>query len=159
MYFCITGVYGLCDGPKLSRGPYLTITMFCSISSLIYVSCKAAFVFGEPVIGGGSFRTEEVALFVCSSVLAIGHIVVAYRTSCRERRKLLVFKIDIESVSFSTFLFNYINFSRYRNIMGRTLLVFKNEKGSFELLNIQILYYICRYALLLPLIKIRLGRE
>ncbi|KAG2328872.1 hypothetical protein Bca4012_021504 [Brassica carinata] len=92
-------VYGLCDGPKLSRGPYLTITMFCSISSLIYVSCKAAFVFGEPVIGGGSFRTEEVALFVCSSVLAIGHIVVAYRTSCRERRKLLVFKIDIESVS------------------------------------------------------------
>ncbi|KAG2258084.1 hypothetical protein Bca52824_077378 [Brassica carinata] len=78
-------VYGLCDGPKLSRGPYLTITMFCSISSLIYVSCKAAFVFGEPVIGGGSFRTEEVALFVCSSVLAIGHIVVAYRTSCREK--------------------------------------------------------------------------
>ncbi|KAL0848145.1 hypothetical protein Bca101_021392 [Brassica carinata] len=92
-------VYGLCDGPKLSRGPYLTITMFCSISSLIYVSFKAAFVFDEPVIGGGSFRTEEVALFVCSSVLAIGHIVVAYRTSCRERRKLLVFKIDIESVS------------------------------------------------------------
>lgn len=106
--FCITGVYGLCDGPKLSRGPYLTITMFCSISSLIYVSCKAAFVFGEPVIGGGSFRTEEVALFVCSSVLAIGHIVVAYRTSCRERRKLLVFKIDIESVSFSTFDYSFI---------------------------------------------------
>ncbi|CAL9246219.1 unnamed protein product [Arabidopsis halleri] len=91
-------VYGLCDGPKLSRGPYLTITMVCSISSLIYVSFKAAVVFGEPVIGG-YFRTEEMALFVCSWILAIGHIVVAYRTSCRERRKLLVFKIDIESVS------------------------------------------------------------
>ncbi|CAH8268761.1 unnamed protein product [Arabidopsis lyrata] len=91
-------VYGLCDGPKLSRGPYLTITMICSISSLIYVSFKAAIVFGEPVIGG-YFRTEEMALFVCSWILAIGHIVVAYRTSCRERRKLLVFKIDIESVS------------------------------------------------------------
>ncbi|KAJ0255392.1 SUE4 [Hirschfeldia incana] len=91
-------VYGLCDGPKLSRGPYLTITMICSICSLIYVSFKAAIVFGEPVVGG-KFRTEEVALFVCSWVLAIGHIVVAYRTSCRERRKLLVFKIDIESVS------------------------------------------------------------
>ncbi|CAH8361801.1 unnamed protein product [Eruca vesicaria subsp. sativa] len=91
-------VYGLCDGPKLSRGPYLTITMICSVCSLIYVSFKAAVVFGEPVIGG-KFRTEEVALFVCSWVLAIGHIVVAYRTSCRERRKLLVFKIDIESVS------------------------------------------------------------
>ncbi|CAN8279526.1 unnamed protein product [Cochlearia groenlandica] len=89
-------VYGLCDGPKLSRGPYLTITMICSVSSLIYVSFKAAVVFGEPMIGddGG-----EVALFVCSWILAIGHIVVAYRTSCRERRKLLVFKIDIESVS------------------------------------------------------------
>jgi len=98
----VTGVYGLCDGPKLSRGPYLSITMICSVSSLIYVSLKAAFVFGEPanVDGGGSyFRAAEVALFLCSSVLAIGHIVVAYRTSCKERRKLLVFKIDIEAVS------------------------------------------------------------
>ncbi|CAN6835589.1 unnamed protein product [Brassica oleracea] len=93
-------VYGLCDGPKLSRGPYLMITMICSVSSLIYVSLKAAFVFGEPANGdgGGSyFKAAEVALFLCSSVLAIGHIVVAYRTSCRERRKLLVFKIDIEA--------------------------------------------------------------
>ncbi|CAF2170760.1 unnamed protein product [Brassica napus] len=80
---------------------YQAITMICSICSLIYVSFKAAVVFGKPVVGdgGGKFRTEEVALFVCSWVLAIGHIVVAYRTSCRERRKLLVFKIDIESVS------------------------------------------------------------
>lgn len=109
----MTGVYGLCDGPKLSRGPYLTITMICSISSLIYVSFKAAIVFGEPVIGG-YFRTEEMTLFVCSWVLAIGHIVVAYRTSCRERRKLLVFKIDIESVSFQLLL----TFSRYRSIIS-----------------------------------------
>ncbi|XP_010554662.1 PREDICTED: uncharacterized protein LOC104824315 [Tarenaya hassleriana] len=98
-------VYGLCDGPRLSRGPYLTITMICSILSLIYVSLKAAFMFGEPAAdssgGGGGvyFRAAEVALFVCSSVLAIGHIIVAYRTSCRERRKLLVYKIDIEAVS------------------------------------------------------------
>ena len=41
----------------------------------------------------------EMALFICSLVLAVGHIIVAYRTSCRERRKLLVFKIDIEAVS------------------------------------------------------------
>ncbi|XP_010535243.1 PREDICTED: uncharacterized protein LOC104810574 [Tarenaya hassleriana] len=99
-------VYGFCDGPMLSRGPYLTITMICSILSLIYVSLKAAFVFGEPAAevsggggGGGYFRAAEVALFVSSSVLAVGHIIVAYRTSCRERRKLLVFKIDIEAVS------------------------------------------------------------
>lgn len=112
--FLGTGVYGLCDGPKLSRGPYLMITMICSVSSLIYVSLKAAFVFGEPANGdgGGSyFKAAEVALFLCSSVLAIGHIVVAYRTSCRERRKLLVFKIDIEAVSLLTLLLppHYIN--------------------------------------------------
>lgn len=127
------------------------ITMICSVSSLIYVSFKAAVVFGEPVVGG-YFRTEEVALFVCSWILAIGHIVVAYRTSCRERRKLLVFKIDIESVSFSTFfivlypsqlffLSRYKNiiiifclkvtFSRYRNIMGNNISI-KNKKRPYQ---------------------------
>jgi len=48
-----------------------------------------------------------MALFLCSWILAIGHIVVAYRTSCRERRKLLVFKIDIESVSSLWFFLFY----------------------------------------------------
>ncbi|KAF5790343.1 putative MENTAL domain-containing protein [Helianthus annuus] len=85
-------VYGLCDGPGLSTGPYLGITTVCSVLSLLFVSVKASYVFG-----GGA--VVELALFVCSSVLAIGHIVVAYRTSCRERRKLLVYKIDIEAVS------------------------------------------------------------
>nr|XP_043632492.1 uncharacterized protein LOC122603761 [Erigeron canadensis] len=90
-------VYGLCDGPGLSRGPYLGITTACSVVSLLFVSIKAAYVFG----GGSSsgFSAAEVALFVCSLSLAVGHIVVAYRTSCRERRKLLVYKIDIEAVS------------------------------------------------------------
>ena len=41
----------------------------------------------------------EIALFICSLLLAIGHVAVAYRTSCRERRKLLVYRIDIEAVS------------------------------------------------------------
>ncbi|CAI0415826.1 unnamed protein product [Linum tenue] len=36
--FC---VYSFCDGPRLSRGPYLGITAICSVSSLIYVSVKA----------------------------------------------------------------------------------------------------------------------
>lgn len=43
------------------------------------------------------------AMLFCSMVLAVGHIVVAYRTSCRERRKLLVYKIDAEAVRKSTF--------------------------------------------------------
>ncbi|XP_024020507.1 uncharacterized protein LOC112091345 isoform X2 [Morus notabilis] len=88
-------VYGFCDGPRLSRGPYLGITTVCSISSLVFVSFKASFVFSAS--GGPSYN--EIALFLCSLVLAVAHIVVAYRTSCRERRKLLVYKIDIEAES------------------------------------------------------------
>ncbi|KAI5670502.1 hypothetical protein M9H77_10866 [Catharanthus roseus] len=103
-------VYSLCDGPKLSRGPYLTIATTFSVSSLLFVSFKASYVFSrnsgsgsaaEGGAGGGGVygKATEVALFGCSLALAIGHIVVAYRTSCRERRKLLVYKIDIEAVS------------------------------------------------------------
>ncbi|KAL3523972.1 hypothetical protein ACH5RR_016809 [Cinchona calisaya] len=93
-------VYSLCDGPNLSRGPYLSIATVFSVSSLLFVSFKASFVFGNPSIDrGGYVRGMEVALFACSLALAIGHVVVAYRTSCRERRKLLVYQIDIEAVS------------------------------------------------------------
>lgn len=93
-------VYSFCDGPRLSRGPYLGIATLCSVSSLVFVSAKASFVFGDSGVDrGGCGRATEVALFVCSLALAIGHIVVAYRTCCRERRKLLVYKIDIEAVS------------------------------------------------------------
>ncbi|CAI0443685.1 unnamed protein product [Linum tenue] len=97
----ISGVYSFCDGPRLSRGPYLGITAICSVCSLIYVSAKAPYVFSAYRIDrGGYVRGMEAALFLCSLFLAIGHVVVAYRTSCRERRKLLVYKIDIEAVSF-----------------------------------------------------------
>ncbi|KAM5556668.1 hypothetical protein ABKV19_024181 [Rosa sericea] len=102
--FC---VYSFCDGPRLSHGPYLGITTVCSVLSLVFVSFKASFVFGAPVVsgsgaeeqGGEYLRASEIALFICSFALAVGHIVVAYRTSCRERRKLWVYKIDIEAIS------------------------------------------------------------
>jgi len=48
--------------------------------------------------GFGYDRGSQISLFVWSCSLAVGHVVVAYRTSCRERRKLLVYKIDIEGV-------------------------------------------------------------
>lgn len=96
----------MCDGPRLSRGPYLGITTVCSVVSLVFVSLKASYVFSVSALDrGGYSRAMEMALFVCSLVLAVAHIVVAYRTSCRERRKLLVYKIDIEAVSFFSFLF------------------------------------------------------
>ncbi|OWM69957.1 uncharacterized protein LOC116195920 [Punica granatum] len=93
-------VYSLCDGPRLSRGPYLAITTMCSVSSLVLVSLKASFVFGDSRMDrGGYVRAMEMALFISSFLLAVAHIVVAYKISCRERRKLLVYKIDIEAVS------------------------------------------------------------
>ncbi|XP_056164422.1 uncharacterized protein LOC115673049 isoform X1 [Syzygium oleosum] len=93
-------VYSLCDGPRLSRGPYLGITTVCSLLSLAFVSLKASYVFSVPNTSRGGYgRALEMALFMSSWLLAIGHIVVAYKISCRERRKLLVYKIDIEAVS------------------------------------------------------------
>ncbi|XP_038886178.1 uncharacterized protein LOC120076428 [Benincasa hispida] len=89
--------YSLCNGPKLSRGPYLAAVMACSLVSLVFVSMKAWFVFGEIRIKGGA--AMEMALFSCSLFLGVSHIVVAYRASCRERRKLRVYEIDIEAVS------------------------------------------------------------
>ena len=72
----------------------------CSVLSLVFVSLKASFVFGASGVERAEYvRATDIALFVCSLVLAVGHIVVAYRTSCRERRKLWVYKIDIEAVS------------------------------------------------------------
>ncbi|KAI9102138.1 hypothetical protein K1719_023648 [Acacia pycnantha] len=95
--FLILCVYSSCDGPRLSRGPYLGVTTACSVLSVIFVSWKAVYVFSG--WGGTNGKALEIALFVCSYALAAGHIVAAYRTSCRERRKLLVYKIDIEAIS------------------------------------------------------------
>lgn len=82
----------------------------CSGLSLMFVCLKAPYVFGvSGTVRGGYVRAMEIALFICSLVLAVGHIVVAYRTSCRERRKLLVYKIDIEAVRFFLSLSNLAN--------------------------------------------------
>ncbi|XP_057524646.1 uncharacterized protein LOC130804275 [Amaranthus tricolor] len=98
-------VYSCCDGPKLSHGPYLWVVTICSVLSLVFVSLKAPFVFSGASNDGGQkgiagyTKATEVALFVCSYILAVGHVFVAYRISCRERKKLLVYKIDIEAVN------------------------------------------------------------
>lgn len=96
------GVYLVCEG----RGPYLGITTACSFASIAFVSLKAATMFGAETVQGrrllavGSEDGAAIeALFLSSMALAVAHIVVAYRTSCRERRKLIVYRIDIEAVS------------------------------------------------------------
>ncbi|KAE9606175.1 hypothetical protein Lalb_Chr10g0105131 [Lupinus albus] len=122
--FC---VYSFCDGPRLSRGPYLGITTLCSVLSLIFVLLKAVLVFSNVGVDGrGYVRVSEIALFVCSCALAVGHIVVAYRTSCRERRKLLIYKID----------HNYMvhSFTAYR-IQSNAYHVSSRYKGNFVIIS------------------------
>ncbi|RRT78727.1 hypothetical protein B296_00013499 [Ensete ventricosum] len=94
----------VCDG---GRGLYLGITAFCSSASIAYVLIKAFTIYWvapprqEPrlflALAGRESPAIE-ALFLTSLALAIAHIAVAYRTSCRERRKLLVYRIDVEAV-------------------------------------------------------------
>ncbi|KAF8394924.1 hypothetical protein HHK36_018863 [Tetracentron sinense] len=63
-------VYSFCDGPRLSRGPYLGITTLCSLLSLLFVSLKAAYVFGASSIGGDAMKPIEgiVNILDCNPV-------------------------------------------------------------------------------------------
>ncbi|TMW93969.1 hypothetical protein EJD97_010929 [Solanum chilense] len=106
----ISCVYSMCDGPALSHGPYLGTATFCSMISIVVLSVKAS------VFSGNSYLEAEASsaiskqklhlnkswgmpvLFLSSIVFAVGHVVVAYRTSCRARRKLLFHRIDPEAV-------------------------------------------------------------
>jgi hypothetical protein len=70
-----------------------------------YVVAKAAVVFGAApdgavlgLQGKGQLVAVE-AMFLMSLALAAAHIAMAYRASCRERRRLLVYRIDVEAVS------------------------------------------------------------
>ncbi|OIW04101.1 hypothetical protein TanjilG_00661 [Lupinus angustifolius] len=47
--FC---VYSFCDGPRLSRGPYLGITTLCSVLSIMFVSLKGVYVFRKWGVDG-----------------------------------------------------------------------------------------------------------
>ncbi|THU47688.1 hypothetical protein C4D60_Mb09t18260 [Musa balbisiana] len=102
--FLILFAFLVCDG---GRGLYVGITAFCSSASTAYVLIKAFTIYWvapprqEPrwilALAGRESPAIE-ALFLTSLALAIAHIAVAYRTSCRERRKLLVYRIDVEAV-------------------------------------------------------------
>ncbi|XP_057460136.1 uncharacterized protein LOC130750571 [Actinidia eriantha] len=106
----ITCVYSMCDGPALSHGPYLGTVMLCSFSSILLLSVKACvFSFNSQIEATASHSLSRQklhlkkswgmpVLFLSSVVFALGHTVVAYRTSCRARRKLLFHRIDPEAV-------------------------------------------------------------
>lgn len=107
----ITCVYSMCDGPALSHGPYLGTVMLCSFSSILLLSVKACvFTFNSQIEAEASSSLPSrqklhlnkswgmPVLFLSSVVFALGHTVVAYRTSCKARRKLLFHRVDPEAV-------------------------------------------------------------
>lgn len=100
----------MCDTSGLSHGPYLGTTTFCSLASLLILLMKAC-VYSpaqdigpelSPSLADHKLNMKKLwgmpALFLSSLIFALGHFVVAYRTSCRARRKLLIHRIDPESV-------------------------------------------------------------
>ncbi|PPD75123.1 hypothetical protein GOBAR_DD27949 [Gossypium barbadense] len=107
-------VYSMCDGPALSHGPYLGTVALCSFVSILVLSVKACvFTVNSQIVAdassGYSLARQRLhfkkswgmpVLFLSSVVFALGHIVVAYRTCCRARRKLLFHRVDPEAVSF-----------------------------------------------------------
>lgn len=107
-----TGVYSMCDGPALSHGPYLGTVTICSFGSILLLSVKACvFTVNSQIEAEASYSPSRQklhlkkswgmpVLFLSSVVFALGHTVVAYRTSCRARRKLLFHRVDPEAVSF-----------------------------------------------------------
>ncbi|KAK7349151.1 hypothetical protein VNO77_06293 [Canavalia gladiata] len=108
--FIILCVYSICDGPALSHGPYLGTVTLCSFLSIVLLSVKACvFTVNSQIEAEASvsLRRQRLhlkkswgmpVLFLSSVVFALGHTVVAYRTSCRARRKLLFHRVDPEAV-------------------------------------------------------------
>ncbi|CAN6302507.1 unnamed protein product [Urochloa humidicola] len=83
---------------------YTWVAVACSVASLGYVLAKAVAVFGGAAAaagigmqGKGQLVAVE-AMFLMSLALAVAHLAMAYRASCRERRRLLIYRIDVEAV-------------------------------------------------------------
>uniref|UniRef100_A0A5B7AN18 AB hydrolase-1 domain-containing protein n=1 Tax=Davidia involucrata TaxID=16924 RepID=A0A5B7AN18_DAVIN len=103
-------VYSVCDGPALSHGPYLGTVTLCSCISILLLSVKACVFSLNSQIeaeASSSLRRQKLhlkkswgmpVLFLSSVVFALGHTVVAYRTRCRARRKLMLHRVDLEAV-------------------------------------------------------------
>lgn len=114
----ITCVYMICDGPVLSHGQYLGTVTLCSAFSILLLSVKVCvFTVSSQLEAEASSSPSRQrlhlkkswgmpVLFLSSVVFALGHTVIAYRASCRARRKLMLHRIDPESVLSSKLLFS-----------------------------------------------------
>ncbi|KAG8379875.1 hypothetical protein BUALT_Bualt07G0134800 [Buddleja alternifolia] len=106
----ITCVYLMCDGQALSFGPYLGTVSLCSTISTLLLSVKACvFSVNSQLEAESSISLSRKrlhlkkswgmpVLFLSSVVFALGHIVVAYQTRCKARRKLVFHRVDPEAV-------------------------------------------------------------
>ncbi|KAL9312346.1 putative haloalkane dehalogenase [Arabidopsis thaliana] len=108
--FLVICVYSLSDAPALSHGPYLGTVSLCSVVSVVLLSVKACVFTANSQLNDQASSSPSrqrlhlkkswgmPVLFLSSVVFALGHMVVAYRTSCRARRKLLYHRVDPEAV-------------------------------------------------------------
>ena len=101
----------MCDGPALSHGPYLGTVTLSSFVSILLLSVKVCvFTVNSQIEAEASSSSRQKlhlkrswgmpVLFLSSVVFALGHTVVAYRTSCKARRKLLFYRVDPEAVNY-----------------------------------------------------------
>ncbi|XP_076925211.1 uncharacterized protein LOC143587947 [Bidens hawaiensis] len=130
----ITCVYMICEGPVLSHGQYLGTVTLCSTFSILLLSVKVCiFTVNSQLEADTSSSPSRQrlhlkkswgmpVLFLSSVVFALGHLVIAYRASCRARRKLMLHRIDPESVYSSKLLFTsgYAKVPRSPTPAGRT---------------------------------------
>ncbi|CAN6319375.1 unnamed protein product [Urochloa humidicola] len=88
--------YVVCGG----GGAYLWVVTACAAGSVSYVLAKAAAVLPRRAAlvqtGRAVAAAGPEAMILLSLALAAAHIAAAYRTSCRERRRMLVYRIDVE---------------------------------------------------------------
>uniref|UniRef100_A0A452YWG5 MENTAL domain-containing protein n=3 Tax=Triticinae TaxID=1648030 RepID=A0A452YWG5_AEGTS len=87
--------YTVCGG---GGGAYLWVVAASAAASVSYVLAKAAAVLPRGATPQGKGAAGPEPMLLLSLSLAAAHIAVAYRTSCRERRRLLVYRIDVEAV-------------------------------------------------------------
>eukprot|EP00252_Welwitschia_mirabilis_P004001 TRINITY_DN14137_c0_g1_i1.p1 TRINITY_DN14137_c0_g1~~TRINITY_DN14137_c0_g1_i1.p1 ORF type:complete len:614 (-),score=82.04 TRINITY_DN14137_c0_g1_i1:317-2158(-) len=114
--------YYICDVHYLSNGPYLGMCLISALVSAVILSVKAVLFNSSestwtspPGARGPRFKQSwgMPAMFLSSMVLAFGHIVVAYRTQCQNRRRLSFQRIDPEAILVSkAVLHGYQKFPR-----------------------------------------------
>lgn len=99
-------IYIFCDVRAMSNGPYLGSVTLCSICSIVLLAIKTCVFSVNSHMEAEAWHTPlrrklhiknswgMPVLFLSSVVFALGHMVIAYWTSYKARRKLLFYSVD-----------------------------------------------------------------